>query len=284
MPPKLNLMKKIKSLFKYNQVFLIYIIGGILFYGNHDYIFPIVIFITPLLVFFSLKKESPKSISLEPVKFILSLFVLLLIASIVNNDFSRSLSYLIALPIMSYMGLWWYKTNSSVLIAITVLTFFFSIIVFPAIFSFSMEKNNSYEVKNFPKIKFLTSSKDTVNFDSKYTILDFWNTKCAICYEKFPYFEHISKKYQSEKIAFYSVNVLLKGETIEQVNKIVDSLDYSYATIYANSVKTISDSLEFNSYPRLIILKRNEIIYNGWLKTENNIFSSNFEKLIKELN
>jgi len=273
-------MKKLKSILKYNQVLFIYIICGIIFYGNHDFIFPIVIFITPIVVFIALKKDSS---NFEPLKYIASIFILLLIASFLNDDYSRSLSYLISLPILAYLGLWWYKSNYLVLIIIVALTYFFSVFLFPTLFAFAMEKNNSYEVIDFPKIKFLNHKKDTVNFIAEYTVLDFWNTKCAICYKKFPHFEEISQKYQSEKVDFYSVNVLLKDETIGQVNKIVDSLDYSYKTIYANSVKIISDSLGFNAYPRLIILKKNKIIYNGWLSNGNNIFGNNFENQINKL-
>ena len=279
--PKKNI---IIAFLKYNLVLSIYIICGILFYGNHDYVFPVVIFITPIIVFIGLKKNRSNFSNFEPLKYIASLLILLLTASVLNDDFSRSLSYLISLPIIAYLGILWYRFNYLILILITALTYFFSIFLFPTVFSLAMEKRNSYEIVDFPKIKFLNHKKDTVHLNSRYTVLDFWNTKCAICYKKFPYFDELSKKYQSEKIAFYSVNVLLKGETINQVSKIVDSLDYSYMTIYANSVKTISDSLGFKAYPRVIILKGNKAIYSGWLNTENNIFGNKFEKRIKELN
>ncbi|MBW8244535.1 hypothetical protein K1F50_17135 [Muricauda oceani] len=124
---------------------------------------------------------------------------------------------------------------------------------------------------------------ETITFDKKITVLDFWNTSCKPCFEKFPYFEKISEKYQHPDIAIYSVNIPLKNQGFEERIQVEARLGHSYTTIYGENMKKVQNTLGFNAYPHLIILKDSTIIYSGNFVTGESIYIDNLDRQLQKI-
>ncbi|MBC7641731.1 MAG: redoxin domain-containing protein [Flavobacterium sp.] len=118
----------------------------------------------------------------------------------------------------------------------------------------------------------------------KIIVLDFWSTNCSICFEKFPDLEEIYQKYKTEKnIEIYTVNVPVGRDKFHRTIKILDSIGYKFPKLYTRSMKEIEDSLHFNKFPHLIIIKNNRIRYDGVLVTEKYRRIYNIESEINRL-
>lgn len=262
---------------------LYYVFLGTIFYGNHDLMFPLTLAGAFILGVIFLKKES-KAVFKKSMLLFCPFVFLLLIASLLGNDFSRSVLYIIFVPFFILFG---YSFNKSfpIIKTVSVVMFiaFLSVYVYPSTFLLLNKSKSSYERTSFPEIFFFNEANEKILFNKKYTVLDFWTTNCSICYTKFPYLDKMNKKYSSNQIAFYSVHVAVPGEDFASIKKNVDSLDYSYETIYAKSIKDVKELLGINAYPHLLILEGDEIIYSGWMITKKNIFGDNLEEQIVKL-
>lgn len=260
-----------------------YSIIGIISYGNHSVMFPTTLILTFVLIAIDLKVGSENKVKTILVT-IVPFLTLLFFASLFGNDFSKSVLYLIFIPIIALFS--YSFTKSYPLLKATaflLLVYFLSFYVYSSVFVLFHKEKSSYEKKVFPNIDFINSVQEKVEFKKRYTVLDFWTTNCAICFQKFPFFDEINLKYKNNEIDFFSVHVPLPKEKFEDIHAIVDSLDYSYETIYSKSIKEVDDSLGINSFPHILILENDQIIYSGWMMTKQNIWGDNFEEQITEL-
>ena len=110
-----------------------------------------------------------------------------------------------------------------------------------------------------------SNNGDSLNYShtDKIIVLDFWNTGCGICFQKFPILQHQHDLYsKTNKIQFYAVNVPLKRDTIGQGNAVFKSLNYSVNNLNTLNIQTAVD-LGVNYYPTVLIVYKNRIIYRG---------------------
>ena len=98
---------------------------------------------------------------------------------------------------------------------------------------------------------------------NKIVILDFWNTGCGICFQKFPIVQKISNKYEKmPDIQFYAVNVPLKRDTVGQAAEVYKKLNYSIPNLNVENMRQASN-IGVLTFPTLIVLYHNKIIFRG---------------------
>lgn len=102
---------------------------------------------------------------------------------------------------------------------------------------------------------------------NSYILLDFWNSKCGVCFQTFPHLQALYDKYK-DKISLASVFVpLYKGEQQEDGQSRIDEMNYTFPVWSVAKEDTLLNILEINGYPTVILLdgKRN-VLFKGNLK------------------
>lgn len=112
------------------------------------------------------------------------------------------------------------------------------------------------------------------DIENKYILLDFWNSKCSICYKKFP---NLQKLYENrkDKIIIASVFVPFKNEQQAYGQTIIDKYGYTFPVWSVTTKDTLLSVLEINRYPTVILLDKNKnVLFKGNLeKAENKLES-----------
>lgn len=265
------------------MIILYNILGTITWY-KHMYLLPLTLITTFILSYYIFKKRNEKYLK-NGILLCMPLTIINIIICTSINDFSRGLLYIIFVPISTYLAFLYFRLNKIIIPILSLLLIaFISFIVFPNYFIYYHNHNAEKNVK-FPNITFVDSESKKINFnDDKIIILDFWSTSCGICFEKFPMLEEIYLQYKNNKrIEIYTVNVPIRGDKFNKTIKILDSIGYKFPKIYAKSLKEVEDSLHFNTFPNLIIIKNGRIRYEGVLETKNTSMLYNIEDKIAKL-
>lgn len=235
-----------------------------------------------LYFFIGVFSKNKKQLLLLSVPFLLLITLTLFLKDALT---SIILFYLMLLPISLILGyLYQNKSLFYGLIYAVFITF---------IFFYGFDNWNSY-IRNYkvhinqksPPIELIDTTNEKIKLDTiqnKVIVLDFWITSCGVCFKKFPDYEKVYLEYENNpKIVFYSVNIPIKRETLLKTKELVKKLDYKFPTLYANS-NEIPNSLNFNSYPHLTILKNGRIRYNGRLEVAKNVKINNIRNEIERL-
>lgn len=76
----------------------------------------------------------------------------------------------------------------------------------------------------------LISNKE---FKSKLVVLDFWNTGCGVCFEKFPKLETASNRFRKNgSVGFYAVNIPLKRDSAGYAKRVWEDLPYTVPGLF----------------------------------------------------
>ena len=160
---------------------------------------------------------------------------------------------------------------------------FIGFVVFPNWFSIHQNFESHIE-ETFPKVSFYDANDTIVKLsDDKVIVLDLWTTNCGLCFEKFPYFEEVYLKYESNSnVEFYSVNIPIKRDKLEKTKELVNRLGYRFPTIYSSEGnKIVSEKLNYYGYPQLLIIKRGKVYYKGQLVTNDLVYFHSIENEIE---
>lgn len=266
---------------------ILYIIFGVIFEGNHLLMLPFLLSSIFIITIVALKRNNDFR-HIDCFLLVVPIFLMFLIIGYFVEDYSRAIQYLIFIPVSSSLSYLYLKTKKVFIIPISLLFFYCTgSFLFTTIFTYVANKDAEKNI-DLPNITLVDSLGKKIDlFREKIIVLDFWSTTCGICFEKFPEVQFISDKYKSnKKVEIYAVNYPLKRDRFEKTIKILDSIGYKFPKLYATSAKEIEDSLHFNTFPHLIIIKNGKIRYDGMFEIEKNtmIFSteSEIEKLLKE--
>jgi thiol-disulfide isomerase/thioredoxin len=134
--------------------------------------------------------------------------------------------------------------------------------------------NNSYiENKQLIPYKLISLKKDTLLSDqciNKVVVLDFWSTRCGICYRLFPKIEELANYYKENKnVMIIAVN----DGTVDSVSRFFDAkgIDkYTFPFMY-DIGKSLNKDLNIQGYPVTFIFdKKGNLRYrhNGCGKDE----------------
>lgn len=102
------------------------------------------------------------------------------------------------------------------------------------------------------------------SLEGKYTLLDFWNTGCGVCFEKFPQLQALHKKYERDSaVVIYSVNVPLKRDSTGQAFEVIDQLGYTFPVLVSQQNGEFA-ALKIRAYPTVLLIDPQGIIrYRG---------------------
>lgn len=261
----------------------IYLIFGYVFNGKHTWMLFFVlssIFVLSIALFNKVNKYQHFKMS---IILMLPLCLILLYLSF-SSGYSRSILYLILIPISVFLA-WLYFRIKSIWIPIFSLSLFLvaGTIILPNVLVLLNSSNSSVN-KDFNGISLIDQFENPVKLDdSKIVVLDFWTTSCAICFEKFPDYEKYYMEFKSNpQVKLYSINVPLKGEKFNDIVSLVNELDYKFPTLYATSIQE-AENLGIYAYPHILIIKNGKIRYEGMLVTKKYIFINHLKTEIKRL-
>lgn len=266
------------------SLFLIYTISGFLF-GTHEKMI-VVTLVTTFLLTFLYFKNNPSKKAIEGFLLLVAPTLMIFITTSLFAGFKRSLVYLIFIPLVYYLSWFFVERRRSKLILIFVLGIivFAPTIFIPNIYSYYLNKN-AEQNRPLPEMTFIDANKNIITLSkNKVLVLDFWNTSCGVCFKKFPEYEDLYLEYKNnQNVEFYSVNMPMKRDEFPSVLKLVDSLDYKYKTIFAESTKDIDEKLNITGYPTFMIIKNNRIRFSGYQNNGSNIFIYNSKSIIDNL-
>jgi len=104
-------------------------------------------------------------------------------------------------------------------------------------------------------------------FSGKIIVLDFWNTSCGVCFEKFPLVQASCFKYASNpKIAVFSVNIPIKSDKPGEAIKVFKEQGLKIPALYAKN-RNMEKLLNITAYPTVLILdQKQNIVYRGGIE------------------
>ena len=135
---------------------------------------------------------------------------------------------------------------------------------------------------DIPVFQFTDNDGNTItsqDFAGKYTILDFWNSSCGVCFQKFPIFEEQYEKYKSNNnVVLYAVNIKLPRDKEGASFEIFSERGYSFPTLQGGEVEDAKSIFGVTVYPTIVVLNPAGVM----------VFRGNMEKAFsfveKELN
>ena len=150
-----------------------------------------------------------------------------------------------------------------------------SLTLYPYWFNYVDYGNFSKQLKKAEivnDIRVLTNKKNEkiLNGNGRILILDFWNSGCVACFEKFPVLQKLSDKY-SGRVDFFAVNVPFKNENRLDILKKLPEIGYTFNTVI------LKDSLAYKElgvkvFPTtLLIDKDDKIIYRGDIESVEDV-------------
>ncbi|MDE3743994.1 TlpA family protein disulfide reductase [Maribacter polysaccharolyticus] len=264
---------------------IFYFVLFLIFNGNHKWILLFTLCTSFLISFFLFHKESNLNKVEYSLIFVLPIILLFTVSSFFVG-FTYSISYILFIPLSVVLGKLFSETRFYLVIGIVSLSIFiFSSFVFLENVIVYSSNIGARVNKVYRPITLIDKNRDTIELNKeKIIVLDFWTTSCKICYEKFPNFEKNFLLYKDDnRVQFYSVNVPLKNNNFKKTVTIVENLGYDFPTIYASSEEEVNEVLDINSYPKLIILAKGNIRYNGRFESDAHIFIGNFKNELRKL-
>ena len=217
------------------------------------------------------------------------LVFLFLASSLIELNFSRSLVYILFLPVFSFLGYMYFNKGGSKYVIVTfIVAILINFYVQPNFFLYYhySKSNEKVSEKKFPTIQFEDSN--LIDYEipkDKIVVLDFWTTSCSLCFKKFPAMNTLYDKFRNNnKVLIIAVNVPLKNETRQERIRTYDSLGLDMSSIYSLSKEEVENKLNFNTYPHAIILKNNEILYQGFFEPLNNSLTFNYFTIEQKIN
>lgn len=134
-----------------------------------------------------------------------------------------------------------------------------------------------------PTINFIDSTGVLIkinNYLGKVVILDFWNSKCGVCYQKFPEVQKTFNKYKlNSRVRFYSVNAFLNGiDKDGDAFRIIKERGYSFPVLVCKDHALLKE-LRVAVYPTVLILnQKGEYVFRGSIEDVDKMI----QKLLKE--
>ena len=270
------------KLFKYLLLILVYLVAGFLFDGNHVWMILTTLGSAFILCYYFLLKANIKSWRNEVIKILLPLFVLLIITS-VNSSFYYSLTYLIFLPIIGLLSYWFVKKQRITRVMASVLVIVFATFIFlPNQMALFNQSKISGTIP-YVELDLIDENGQAVSFDANKTVvLDFWTTKCGVCFKKFPAYEGVFEHYKDDaRVEVYAVNVPLKTDIFSETLERFQKLDYKFPTLFLTNSHSLEEKYNIDGYPHILIIKNRQIEYSGVMETLPFIFVNN---LYSEIN
>jgi len=102
------------------------------------------------------------------------------------------------------------------------------------------------------------------NFQDKIVLLDFWYTRCGICFDKFPQVQVAYDKYKNDSsVLIYAVNKPIEEDKPNQAFEMIKEEGHSFPVVIAKD-EDLPEKFGVKGYPTTFVIDRNgKIIYKG---------------------
>ncbi len=103
-------------------------------------------------------------------------------------------------------------------------------------------------------------------FQDKIVVLDFWHSRCGICFKKFPLLQELYDQYQTdEAVLLYAVNKPLKQDTTGQAFDMIARRAYTFPVLVAAD-EHLPETYGVKGYPTCFVIYDNKVIYKGGIE------------------
>lgn len=101
-------------------------------------------------------------------------------------------------------------------------------------------------------------------FENKIVLLDFWSTRCGLCFKKFPQVQAAYDKYKNDlSVAIYTINKPVKENKPNQVFEMIKEEGYSFPVVIPTD-EELPEKFGVNGYPTTFVINRNgQIVFKG---------------------
>jgi thiol-disulfide isomerase/thioredoxin len=102
------------------------------------------------------------------------------------------------------------------------------------------------------------------NFRNKIVLLDFWFTKCAVCFEKFPQVQAAYERYKNDpSVAIFAVDKPIEEDTPDQAFQVIKDEGYTFPVVIAKD-EQLPDKFGVKFYPTTFVIDRSgQIVFRG---------------------
>jgi thiol-disulfide isomerase/thioredoxin len=99
---------------------------------------------------------------------------------------------------------------------------------------------------------------------NKIVLLDFWHTRCGVCFQKFPQLQAFYDKYKNDNsIAVYAVNKPIEEDKEKSAFKVIEEESYNFPVLLPND-EELAEKFGVKGYPTTFVIdKQSNIIYKG---------------------
>ncbi len=101
-------------------------------------------------------------------------------------------------------------------------------------------------------------------FENKIILLDFWNTKCGICFEKFPQLQTFYDKYKDDNsIIIYAINKPIEEDTPKTAFQLIEKKGFTFPVLLPND-EELPENFGVKGYPTTFVINQDgQIVYKG---------------------
>jgi thiol-disulfide isomerase/thioredoxin len=113
----------------------------------------------------------------------------------------------------------------------------------------------------------------------KFIVLDFWNSRCGVCFREFPQVQALYEKYKhNPKFSLYAVNVQLQQDTTNQAYAIIRQQGHTFPVVVYHTKDAANDpvllSIGVQCVPTVMIVDRTgNFIFRGDVKMASALLS-----------
>jgi thiol-disulfide isomerase/thioredoxin len=99
---------------------------------------------------------------------------------------------------------------------------------------------------------------------NKIVLLDFWHTRCGVCFQKFPQLQAFYDKYKNDNsIAVYAVNKPIEEDKQKSAFKVIEEESYNFPVLLPND-EELAEKFGVRVYPTTFVIdKQSNIVYKG---------------------
>jgi thiol-disulfide isomerase/thioredoxin len=105
------------------------------------------------------------------------------------------------------------------------------------------------------------------NLSGKIVLLDFWHTRCGICFEKFPQVQALYDKYKNDSsVLIFAVDKPLEEDKPNQAFEIIREAGHSFPVVISKD-EELPEKFGVSGYPTTFVIDRKGmIVYKGGIE------------------
>lgn len=102
------------------------------------------------------------------------------------------------------------------------------------------------------------------NFRNKIVLLDFWYTRCGVCFQKFPQVEAVYDKYKNDSsVLIMAVNKPIEEDKPNEAFQVIKTEGYSFPVVVAKD-EDLAEKFGVKYYPTTFVINESgQIVYKG---------------------